>query len=73
MEDCYFYLDSSIPENARCISVVCMNCKRKDPKLAAWFWPGSKKGYGPFEIKCNKCEKIIYEPRKNYEETKTSG
>jgi hypothetical protein len=64
-EDCYFFIDSSIPYEERKIDVYCIKCKEKKLPDNGWFWEGSKLGYGPFEFKCCCCEHIIYSGEKN--------
>jgi hypothetical protein len=65
-EDCYFWIDSSIPEEEQTINVLCIECHdTKHPKLG-WFWEGSTKGYGPYNFVCDFCQKIIHEaPKEN--------
>lgn len=65
LEDCYLWMDESIPEEERTINVLCEQCHLKYPGLG-WFWEGSKLGYGPFDFICNKCEHVIYDPKKTY-------
>ncbi len=65
LENCYFYTTKK--DNDTYVVALCMEC-RKNNKELGWFWEGSVKGYGPFVFKCEKCEKLIYEP----EETETS-
>ena len=57
-EDCYFFIDENIPEEERPVSVLCKSC-HKDNQIG-WFWQGSKRGYGPYDIKCSKCNRYVY-------------
>jgi len=59
-ESCYFWMDSSVPEEDRTMSVMCVPCHdTKYPDLG-WFWDGENKGYGPFNIICDICGKLIH-------------
>jgi hypothetical protein len=57
-EDCYFFIDESIPEDIRPISALCLLCYKE--KQVGWFWEGSKRGYYKYNINCSKCGKEIY-------------
>lgn len=60
MNDCYFWIDNKIAENEQIMNMMCLDCHQdKHPELG-WYWEGSKKGYGPFEYKCDICGKIIH-------------
>ena len=56
LEDCFF-----IPnEETDSIATCCLKCyQEKFKNQGGMFWNGSSRGYGPWEIKCNSCEKII--------------
>jgi len=58
-ENCYLWMDQSIPEEERTMNVLCEKCHLKYPGLG-WFWEGSRLGYGPFEFICNKCGHIVH-------------
>lgn len=58
-EDCYLYMDETIPEEERTMNVLCEKCHLKFPGLG-WFWEGSKLGYGPFDFTCNKCGHLVH-------------
>jgi hypothetical protein len=57
-EDCFFMQDwdESIPDEQRTMKVFCVDHAPKD----AWFWEGSKEGYGPFKYVCCVCRKVIH-------------
>jgi hypothetical protein len=61
-EDCYIWIDETIPEDDRTMNICCEQCHLKYPGLG-WFWEGSKLGYGPFEFICNKCGRTVYDPK----------
>lgn len=61
-EDCYIWIDESVPEDEQRMNICCEKCHLQYPKLG-WFWEGSKLGYGPFEFICNKCGHIVYDPK----------
>ncbi len=56
LEDCIFILD----EVNDSIITSCLECYDNE-KNNGMFWNGSVRGYGPWEIKCNFCNKIIQE------------
>jgi hypothetical protein len=58
--DCYFWIDNQVPEEERIMNVMCVDCHVDSQHDSGWFWEGSKKGYGPYEYKCDKCGKIIH-------------
>lgn len=56
LEDCIFIANHE--EN--CIITSCLICyQEKLDNQGGMFWNGSIKGYGPWEIKCKYCDKII--------------
>lgn len=58
-ENCYLWIDESVPEDERTMSVLCEECHLKYPTLG-WFWEGSRLGYGPFDFVCNKCGHVVH-------------
>lgn len=66
-EDCYIWMDETIPEDRRTMNILCEQCHLKYPGLG-WFWEGSRLGYGPFDFICNKCGHVVHAgPVKNTE------
>ena len=61
-EDCYFFVDSSLPEEERTINCMCLKCHDKHPETG-WFWHGSKAGYGPNEFTCDLCGHMVSKPQ----------
>lgn len=70
-EDCYFFLDESVPEDERKMKVLCVTCQKEKMPDTGWFWKGSSLGYGPFNFICSLCGHIIYSPNKNEEKKET--
>ena len=58
--DCYFFVDQSVPEEEQTMSVLCIECHDEKSPTIGWFYKGSTEGYGPFEYKCELCDKVIY-------------
>jgi len=54
-EDCYFWIDQSIPYEDRKMNPVCIKCREEKRPDIDWFWRGSKLGYGPFDFICCFC------------------
>ena len=63
-EDCYIWMDETIPEDQRTMNILCEQCHVKYPGLG-WFWEGSRLGYGPFDFICNKCGHVVHAAVKN--------
>jgi hypothetical protein len=60
-EDCFFEI---ITDNGKKrMSAKCVPCC-KDNQDNKFFWQGSKRGYGQYDIVCENCKKIIYEAKK---------
>jgi hypothetical protein len=60
-EDCYFWVDTSLSEAERVVNAMCVKCHDTNP-TKGWLWEGSKRGYGPYEMTCDVCGHIIYQP-----------
>jgi hypothetical protein len=72
-KDCYFWIDNTLPEDERMLNILCKEChKQHYAEDFGWFWEGSVKGYGPFDYKCGKCEKIIHAASKITETNESS-
>lgn len=57
MKCCYFYIDYTNAKEAKDGKVFALCLEHGKEQKNAWYWD---KGYGPFEIKCQKCNKIIH-------------
>lgn len=70
--DCYFFvdMDEDIPEEQRCIDVLCIECQEKHYPNTGWFHPGAELGYAEgAEWKCKVCGKILNYVEKSTEAT----
>ena len=56
----YFWIDCREKEEEHHISVMCQECHDTKMPEIGWLWHGSK-GYGPFNIICDLCEKVVHE------------
>lgn len=57
-EDCIFVIN----EDKETLSTYCLNCyQEKINNEKGMFWNGAVRGYGPWEIKCDSCNKVIHE------------
>ncbi len=72
-EDCYFFVDDSIPEDERTMSVLCTKCRDKEKPDLGWLWQGSIFGYGPFDFICSICNHVIYSPNIKNDEEERKG
>jgi len=65
-EDCYWYVDRTVPEDKQTIQVMCTDCYKKENfeeyalHERPWFWNGSKLGYGDYDLNCSLCGHVIY-------------
>lgn len=59
-EDCYFFIDPSVPYKDRKLSVLCVQCHNDQMPDTGMFYLGSQEGYGPFDFKCCICGKYIH-------------
>lgn len=66
--DCFFFIDTEVPEAQRTLSVLCISCHDKNMPDVGWFYRGSSEGYGPFEYKCCACGTMIHQPDEGAED-----
>jgi hypothetical protein len=59
-EDCYIFIDPSVPENKQAISIMCVKCHKEKMPDTGSFYKGSEAGYSNFDWKCCFCNKIIH-------------
>lgn len=60
-EDCYFFIDPSVPQEQQKMSVLCVECHNEHMPDTGMFWAGSREGYGPFNYKCCLCGKFVHQ------------
>lgn len=53
MNDCFFVVENDI--------IRCLCIKHGKERENAWFWEGSRLGYGPFIFKCHICGEIVFD------------
>lgn len=53
--DCFFI----IPDETTPITAICLKCM-PEPQENAYFWNGSKKGYGNYDLNCCICKEVIH-------------
>lgn len=68
-ENCYMFVDTELPESEQKISVLCVDCRKKEYPNVGWFWNGSERGYGPWAYNCIVCNKDV--SKEVNEETET--
>lgn len=59
-QNCYFFVDPTVPEEERTISVMCVKCHDEEMPETGWFYRGSEEGYGPFDYQCELCGKFVH-------------
>lgn len=65
--DCYLFIDASVPEEDREMSILCVECRNeKMPDIGA-FYKGSKEGYSNYDWVCCLCEKYIHKAEEDEE------
>jgi len=71
-ENCFFYAKGKqdTPFDDKRICAMCMDCWNKEGQPKLWFWEGSKRGYGNYDLKCSMegCENIIHQRNETYVE-----
>jgi hypothetical protein len=57
-KDCFFFIAPN--ENGEDqVNCCCVECQQKENVEKAMYWPGSTKGYGPFDYHCHYCKEAI--------------
>lgn len=69
-ESCFFYIDFTGAKTFKegRIWPLCMTCGKTQKD--SWFW---NKDFGPFEIRCHKCNHLIYEVRNPNSDSRQPG
>lgn len=62
MEHCYFYIDYTGAKTHQEGRIWPLCLEHGKGKEGAWLWT---KGYGIYEIRCHKCDKLIHKPQTN--------
>ena len=65
VEDCYFFVEGE-KEGEQIIRCLCLECHKTKFRMG-WFYNAKRQGYGPFDYKCAKCEKIIFKGNQDEE------
>lgn len=66
-KDCFYIVE--ILEDEQYIRAICTECRELHYPQNGWFWEGSKRGYGQWNVTCNHCKKQIssFDEQSNYE------
>ena len=60
VEDSYWYVEDDV------VKAMCVECGSKRPKPGLWYWEGTVRGYGDYDLNCSICkDHIIYLRNKN--------
>ena len=58
-DGCWFWIDESVPEHQRCMSVMCQDCKTKSQhKIGSYY--DFKNGVGTWDIVCDECKTVLW-------------
>ena len=49
-EDSYWFVEDDV------VKAMCAECASKISKQNLWFWEGSVRGYGDYDLNCSVCE-----------------
>jgi len=63
-ENSYWFVDQDRPIEEQTMAAMCEKCHDEDHPDLGWFWPGASKGYGPYDIICLFCKKVIHQGKK---------
>ena len=67
--DCFIFIDLSVSEEERAISILCVECHDEKMPDSGVFYQGSKEGYSNYDWVCCVCGKIIHKSEnETYEE-----
>jgi hypothetical protein len=62
IKDCFFFVENKSEKTEdNIVRTSCVECMKKEKVENAMFWPGGKKGYGPFKYICHFCKTIIHD------------
>jgi hypothetical protein len=73
-EDSYWYIDGRVPEEEQTMLAACTECYKNNKLVdeygnkVGWYWPGSSRGYGDYDLKCKLCGKFIHLRDKNHDD-----
>jgi hypothetical protein len=73
LEDCYLFIDETVPEDERTMKVLCVGCRDKEKPTSGWYWKGSVFGYGPFDFVCSVCNHVVYSPNLKNDKEEAKG
>lgn len=60
--DCYFYIDTQVPEEERTISPLCVECREEHYPQIGWLWE-AENGFGEWLYQCRVCGCVIHDPK----------
>lgn len=66
---CYFYVDYSNTKNPKEGRIWALCLEHGKSRKDSMYWD---RGYGPFEIRCHTCGKLIWSPNENSNSTSHS-
>lgn len=69
--DSYFFQGQGSDDD-RAMEAWCRECRDAHRPGQGWFWPGSSRGYGPWDVRCHSCDKYIHRVTQNDKDEKKS-
>lgn len=67
-KDCYLFIDLDVPEEHRCMSIMCVKCHDEKMPDCGSFHEGSKLGYSNYDWICDLCGEIIHKAEQEIDE-----
>ena len=73
--DCFIFINMSVPEEERTMSVICVQCHDEKMPDTGSFYNGSVEGYSNYDWTCCLCGKIIHKANdgEDYEEEESEA
>jgi hypothetical protein len=69
-EDCVWYAD----EGGQKMKALCLECHgREFSKDFGWFWEGSRRGYGAYDLDCSLCGRPLNRKEENEDDQTQTG
>lgn len=64
-KDCYWYVDARLEKPKQTMKSMCTECHKTHN--FGWFWLGSIRGYGNYDLDCAICGTILHRQEQEQE------